>query len=476
MRVGRLFNAAVLLGLGALGAVAPLGSHAHWAAPISGFDLQGAIAQAAEGDLIMVPAGVYAGPILIDRSVRVIGSAGAVIDAEGRGDAVRITAPDVVLRGFEIRRTGASVDRENSGIAVSAPRVVIEDNILTDVLFGIMLTEAPGSVVRRNRITGKDLDLGRRGDAIRLWQSAGTLVESNTVRCARDVVVWYSSGAVLRDNSVRDGRYGLHSMYTDGCVMDDNRLEGNSVGIFMMYSRNLQARRNVIVDNRGPSGFGVGLKDVDGVVMEDNVIAGNRVGINLDTSPTRADIHHHHRRNVLAYNDVAVGFMPAVQNNHFQDNVFVENIENIAILGGGAFEGQNSFTVDGRGNYWGDYRGFDLDGDGVGDIEYRAEGLFENLIDREPKLRYFLYSPAQQAIDMAARSFPVVTPRPKVVDSAPWTRPPISPRWPVARENTSGGRSTRFGLVALALSGLGGAGVVGAGAALGSRPRAGSKG
>ena len=122
----------------------------------------------------------------------------------------------------------------------------------------------------------------------------------------------------------------------------------------------------------------------------------DRVGINLDTSPTRQDLHHHHRRNILAFNDVGVAFMPAVRNNRFESNAFVENIENVAIMGGGAFEGQNSFTVDGRGNYWSDYRGFDLDADGVGDIEYRATGLFEDLMDREPKLRFFLFSPAQQ--------------------------------------------------------------------------------
>jgi nitrous oxidase accessory protein len=442
-----IFIAAAALALGGLGRGAP--GRALDASGPGGFDLAAAVAAAPAGGEVVVPAGVH-GPVTIDRPMTLVGRDGAIIDAAGRGDGVRITAPDVTLRNLVIRGTGTSVDRENAGVAATAPRLTIEGCRLEDVLFGIVLSTAPGSVIRGNHIAGKDLDIARRGDAIRVWQSAGTLVESNTVVRSRDVVVWYSADTRLAGNTVTDGRYGLHTMYTDSCVLEGNRLEGNSVGIFMMYSRDLEARGNVIAGNRGPSGFGIGLKDVDGVVLEDNLIAGNRVGINLDTSPTRGDVHHHHRRNIVAFNDVGVAFMPAVRNNHFESNVFVENIENVAILGGGAFEGQNSFTVEGRGNYWSDYRGFDLDGDGIGDVEYRATGLFESLMDREPKLRYFLYSPAQQAIDMAARSFPVVTPRPKVVDTAPLTRAPVG----VAR---SGGarRPAGFGLIAAVLAGAG---------------------
>ena len=452
-------------------AAAILGCVALWAGAddrpvLAPFDLAAAIAGAESGAEVLVPPGVYPGPIQIDRPMRLIARPGAILDAQGRGDVVRITAPDVTLRGFIIRATGDSVDRENAGVAVSAPRATIEDNRLEDVLFGIVIAGAPGSVVRGNSITGKDLDLGRRGDAIRLWQSAGTTVESNTVRHCRDVVVWYSSGAVLRHNSVTGSRYGLHAMYTDRCTFEDNRLEGNSVGIFMMYSQDLEARRNLIVGNRGPSGFGVGLKDVDGALLEDNLIAGNRVGINLDTSPVRADLHHTHRGNIIGFNDVGIAFMPSVRNNHFHDNAFVENIESVAIMGGGAFEGQNSFTVDGRGNYWSDYRGFDLDGDGVGDLPHRDEGLFENLMDREAKLRFFLYSPAQQAIDMAARSFPVVQPRPRLVDDRPLTRPVVSPALAsiMPRPVRAGGG---FGLAAGGLLALGA--LVASGAMVGLR-------
>ena len=50
-----------------------------------------------------------------------------------------------------------------------------------------------------------------------------------------------------------------------------------SVGAFLMYSRNLHLERNVFLANRGPSGYGIGLKDMDGVEAHDNRFLGNRV-------------------------------------------------------------------------------------------------------------------------------------------------------------------------------------------------------
>jgi nitrous oxidase accessory protein len=160
---------------------------------------------------------------------------------------------------------------------------------------------------------------------------------------------------------------------------------------------------------------------MDGLLAEDNLFVGNRVGLHLDNSPSAVGVEHMIRGNVFGFNDIGVAFMPSVSGNIFTENAIVDNVEQIAILGSGLLEG-NAFAAGGRGNYWSDYQGFDLDRDGVGDIEYRAEGIFENLIDREPLMRLFLFSPAQHAIESAARAFPVVAPRPKVVDPAPLMR------------------------------------------------------
>ena len=286
------------------------------------------------------------------------------------------------------------------------------------MLFGIYLKAAPDSVIRGNRIASKPLPEPRRGDAIRLWESSGSLIEYNIVHGSRDVIVWFSKGVMLRCNRVTGGRYGMHFMYSSDNTLEDNVLTDNSVGTFLMYSRNLTLRRNILARNRGPSGFGIGLKDMDGLIAEDNIMVGNRVGMHLDNSPSEVGVVHNIRRNVFSYNDIGIGFLPNVTRNRFTENTFLDNIEQVAVLGSGKLR-DNMFAVDGRGNFWSDYQGFDLDGDGIGETEYRSQAFFENLIDRRPRMRLYLFSPAQHALEMAARAFPVVAPNPKIEDPAP---------------------------------------------------------
>jgi nitrous oxidase accessory protein len=402
------------------------------------FDLAAAIAAAGPGEVITVPEGTYTGPFVIDRPMTLAAAGTVVLDGGGGGDVIQVKAPDVTVRGFVIRNTGTSLDRENAGVTVLAPRAVIEHNVLEDVLFGIYVKEGVDSVIRGNTISGMDLPVQRRGDGIRIWQSHRTLIENNVMRDSRDAVMWFSDGVRLRNNRITDGRYGLHFMYSDGNVIEDNHLEGNSVGAFLMYSKGLTLRRNVFARNRGPSGFGVGLKDMDNTSAQDNLFLGNRIGLHLDASPSSVRVTDTFTRNVFAFNDIGIAFTPAVKRNRFHNNGFVDNLEQVAVLGAGRFEG-NVFTVEGRGNFWSDYRGYDLDGDGIGDLAYRSESLFENLMDREPKLRLFLFSPAQQAVEMAAKAFPMVMPQPKLSDEAPLMTPveaalppppPVAP-WPM---------------------------------------------
>lgn len=389
------------------------------------FDVQAALEAAPEGAVIRIPAGVYPGPLVLRKPVTIEADGEVIFDGGGGGDVVRIEAPDVTVRGLIIRNTGKSLDHENAGFTVLEPRATIENNVLEDVLFGIYLKASHDSIIRNNMIGSKDLNIARRGDAIRIWQSPRTLIENNIVNKSRDVVVWFSDDVVIRKNQITNGRYGLHFMYSNRNILEDNRLEGNSVGAFLMYSHDLIVRRNIFKNNRGASGFGMGLKDMDGVSAYDNAFVGNRIGLQLANSPSSTTITDIYERNLFAFNDIGVAFMPSVQGNHFFDNSFIENIEQVGIHGGGNFKG-NLFTVNGRGNFWSDYHGYDADGDGIGDMPYKSESLFENLMDREPQLRLFLFSPAQQAVELAAKAFPAVKPRPKLIDENPLMHPVLA--------------------------------------------------
>ncbi len=399
-------------------------------AAITAEQLATAIANANPGDTIQVTGGTYFGSLDIDKPVTLIGVDWPAIDGENEGTVVNIQAPDVTIRGFVIRNSGHVLDQENSGIAVEGENALLEGNRFENTLFGIYLREAHGTIIRDNQITSKDLDVPRRGDPIRVWYSNDVMVEDNIVTKGRDVVLWYSERLTIRNNDVRDGRYGLHFMYCDDALITQNRLLDNSVGAFMMYSRRVNLIENTISGNRGPSGYAIGLKDMDDTVVIDNLFLDNRIGAHLDTSPREVDSIGVFNGNVFAYNDIGVELAPSVRHNEFSGNSFIDNEEQVSISGRGGLAQANSWTVDGQGNFWSDYAGFDANSDGQGDIKYKSERLFENLMEQEPSLRLFLYSPSTNAIDFAAKAFPAVRPKPKLVDEQPLMAPSIPTQAP----------------------------------------------
>lgn len=395
--------------------------------------LASALRSARDCDRYEITGGTHLGPLAVDAAVEIQGIDRPVIDGGGEGTVVVITAPGASIRGLKVVGSGDRADKVDAGITAQAP-VTIEDMIVEDVLYGINLEAAPDSIVRNNIVRGREVHIARRGDAIRVWESHDSVIEDNLVEDTRDVVIWYSQRMRIAGNTIRAGRYGLHYMYSHDSVIEGNRLEGNSVGAFMMYSTGLSIHDNVFAANHGSSGYGLALKDSDEIEINDNVMAGNRVGLYLDNSPSRQNVRNSIARNTLAWNDIGALLQPSVARNDFSGNGFVENGQQVALTGGGTADG-NAWSVDGFGNHWSNYAGLDADGDGIGDTAHVEVALFDAMLERHPNLRLFIHSPAANALDLAARAFPIFRPPATLTDTAPLVAAPpatiTSPEQPV---------------------------------------------
>lgn len=389
--------------------------------------IEDALAAAQAGDTIEVRGGTYGAPLVVDRSVSLIGVGQPVIDGQGTGSLVIIAAPDVYFSGFVLQGTGDSMTREDTAIVVQASGVSVVGNLVQDVLYGIYFAGANDGLARDNTVYCRDYyDSGRRGDAIRIWYSVNVHIDGNDSFGCRDLLVWNAEHVTIENNNLINGRYGLHLMYSNNTTIHNNHFEGNSVGVYLMYSQHITVTDNYSMRNRGPSGYGLAFKDVDHLTVTDNVVIGNRSGLYLDNTPFLMGIQNYFTGNYIAYNDIGISALPAVARNVFQFNSFLENAQQVSTLGRGNLLG-NTWQVDGTGNYWSDYAGYDAAGDGRGDSPYRAEKLFESLADEHPALRLFNYSPASQSINFAAAAFPSLRPDPKVIDEAPLMQPVLPP-------------------------------------------------
>jgi nitrous oxidase accessory protein len=376
-----------------------------------------------------------------------------VIDGSGQGTIVRVAAPGVELRGLTLRDSGASYTSEDAGLRIErAPDVRVVGTRIEDTLFGIFVVEGDRCRLEDNQVVGKDLPHVRRGDGVRLWYSSGCRLHGNRVERSRDVIIWYSSDTAVEDNVVRTSRYGLHYMYSDRNVFHRNRFEDNQVGAAIMYSRGIELTENAFSFSSGPAAYGLLLKDADDVFIVRNRFIGNATALFLDGAPQsrdgRVDVH----ANLIARNDVGIAVQPLSRRVRFWENALVGNRTQVQVVGSGNADG-NVWAVDGRGNYWSDAVVYDTDRDGVSELPHRVESTYEALADRHPVLAFFDGTPGAEALDRAARWFPIFAARPKLTDPRPLAEPLLT-EWTRTAETASGTGLAVAGMSLLAVVAL----------------------
>ncbi|HLG42299.1 MAG TPA: nitrous oxide reductase family maturation protein NosD [Planctomycetota bacterium] len=387
--------------------------------------LQEIVDRARPGDVVRLAPGVYRERIEITRPITLEGAGRVVIDGAGQGSVVRVTsAPGVTLRGLTVRGSGDSLTAMDAGIVFeNSPGSVVEDCRIEDSLFGLQVMNSPNGRFKRLAIRGKDIDMPRRGDGVRVWYSDGVALEQIDMADSRDFIIWFSRNTSVRSCRVSRSRYGLHYMYTDDNRFEGNVLTDNRVAGAIMYSHRLRLAGNRFERSRGVHAYGLLLKDADDVMIEGNEFVDNTTGLFFDNSPSSEDASVTVRRNLFAFCDEGVGLMPSTRRVRFESNTFLDNLSHVTLQGA-----TESPKNDWEGNYWSDHVAYDLDGDGVGDVAYEPRSLYENLTGRHPELALLRFSPSVTAIELAGEMFPVSRGDLKLRDPRPAMRPPFLPK------------------------------------------------
>ena len=378
--------------------------------------ISAAVRAAVSGDVIEVHSGIYSENVVLDRSVELAGIDRPIIRGLGYSSVVTVAADHCIVQGFVIEHSGGMLVDEESGILLKSGNNRIENNQLRDVLFGIYLLESDHNYIGGNTIQGRPLrDLGDRGSGIHIWNSSYNTLERNTIFETRDGMYLQNAyHSTIRDNRVHDLRYGLHYMYSNDNDFEGNLFYNNVAGAAIMYSKRIRFRHNAFLHNRGFASYGILFQSDDNCVAEENVIADNVVGVFMEALEQST-----FRRNLIAGNDTALKVFSSATDNLFEMNNVVENLSPIEVIGSRT---NNRWNGPGAGNYWSDYEGFDLNGDGIGDVPYRIQNIFEHLEAEMPLLRLYLFSPAAQSLALAERGFPVLQ-RDQDTDDKPLMRP-----------------------------------------------------
>ena len=207
---------------------------------------QDLVDKAPAGSVLKPPPGRYAGPVVINKPLTIDGVGKVIIDAGDKGTVMVLNASNSVLRGLHLTGSGDSHDTDDSCLDVRGNKNLIEDLKIDNCLFGIDLKQSSDNIVRGNTIRSKNLDLGVRGDGLRLWYSNNNLIEKNEIIDSRDMVAWYAHRNIFRENLGRRSRYSIHFMFANDNIVEGNQFHDNAVGVYFMYTEGGIARNNII--------------------------------------------------------------------------------------------------------------------------------------------------------------------------------------------------------------------------------------
>ncbi|GAB1361101.1 nitrous oxide reductase family maturation protein NosD [Rhodobacter sp.] len=374
-----------------------------------------AIAAAEPGDVLHLIDGAYPGPVTIGIELTIVGPRGAIVDGEGAGTVIAVTAPDVALRGFSVTGSGSANEALDAGIKIGkgADRATIEGLALYDNMHGIDVHGGRDARIVGNEIIGRQsLHMNERGNGIYVWNSPGTLLEGNQIRYGRDGIFSNASAdSIYRDNVMRDLRFAVHFMYTRNTEVSGNVSIGNHLGFAIMFSDRAKILDNLSLGDRE---HGLMLNYANNADVTGNLIRGG----------TKKCLFIYNAHKNLIWNnrfegcDIGIHFTAGSERNVLTDNAFIGNRNQVKYVGTRFME----WSHDGRGNFWSDHPAFDLNGDGIADGSYRPNDLMDHILWSTPSAALLTGSPAVQLIRWSQSSFPATMPG-GVTDSHPLMLP-----------------------------------------------------
>lgn len=364
--------------------------------------IRAALEASSDGDTIIVTAGTYIeGTLLITKSILLIGMNEPVISGDNKNEIVKVKADNVVIRGFIFKDAGINFVYENAAVKLdSVHNCTVEKNKFINNFFGIYLSKSSSCRIIDNELTAFQKRETYSGNGIHLWQCREMLIKGNRIYGHRDGIYFefVKKSRIQENHSLNNIRYGLHFMFSDSCDYSDNYFAGNGAGVAVMFTKNVAMFNNLFENNWGGAAYGLLLKDISDSRIYNNRFIKNSCAVYYEGCNRVLT-----EKNQFLENGWGIRLMANSMDNKFLSNNFIGNTFDVTT---NSTRNYNFF----EGNYWSEYKGYDLDKNGIGDVPFRPVKYFSLISEKVRPSLILIRSLFTELINLAENIFPTLTP------------------------------------------------------------------
>ena len=382
--------------------------------------LQDAINQAAPFSIIKLQKGLYKGNIIIDKPLSIEGlEDDVIIEGDGLGSVVTISASSVSLNNITIQKSGTQMHRLDAAISMKkVSSCKIRHCKILDSLYGIDMDMVQNSLIEENYITSKKYDIGLRGDGLKLYYSNNNIIRNNTIEAVRDITLNYSHNNYFESNTILKNRFGVHLSLSKGNTFHKNEFRYNSIGIMLMGAKDTNITNNILNSSQGAAGIAVMIGSVNNMLFEKNRVSYNAKALYIDGKEKEEGIKRYIIDNEISHNGEAFHFHATIKKNKIVNNRIFGNINDVVKDVAGEFSDTNIVEY----NYWDRYSGFDRDKDGIGDRPHIVYQYADQLWHYNHKIKFFYASPIMTLLNFLSELAPFIEPHMIMKDSKPLMR------------------------------------------------------
>ena len=204
--------------------------------------IQGAINAASSGDTIVVYNGTYYENVIVNKQLTLKGIGYPIVEAKGKGRAIKITVDRCNLDGFKAINSGGRY----VGIHLNADYCNISNNIVSNSSKGIGLFSSSNNTLVNNTLTNNK-------NGISLYGPSSNNTLTNNIANSNNyngIGLVKSNDNNLTNNTANSNKYGIRLSYSSNNNLANNTVNSNDNGIDLYKSSNNNIKNNNASSNR----------------------------------------------------------------------------------------------------------------------------------------------------------------------------------------------------------------------------------